>query len=90
MSLVKFGILLFQIREISNLNHLCHLRVLNLAGNDITVLKGVSGLIALSELNLRRNRITQVLHYGYERDCLLLLILYSAMRLTLLVFSDYT
>lgn len=53
-------IFFFQIREIVNLSHLGHLRVLNLAGNDISVLEGVSGLHSLSELNLRRNKITHV------------------------------
>lgn len=49
-----------QIREIECLNHLSHLRVLNLAGNDLTCVSGLAGLQALAELNLRRNRVTHV------------------------------
>ena len=49
-----------QIREIESLSHLSHLRVLNLAGNDLTCVSGLAGLQALAELNLRRNRITNV------------------------------
>ena len=54
------SLLLAQIREIENLTHLYHLRVLNLAGNNITCVSGLTGLQALAELNLRRNRITNV------------------------------
>lgn len=49
-----------QIRYIECLNHLTHLRVLNLAGNDITCVSSLVGLQVLAELNLRRNRITHV------------------------------
>ena len=49
-----------KIREVENLCHLSHLRVLNLAGNDITCVTGLAGLTALTELNFRRNRITHV------------------------------
>ena len=50
----------FQIREVENLSHLTHLRVLNLAGNELTCVTGLTGLTALAELNFRRNRITHV------------------------------
>ena len=50
----------FQIRDIECLGHLTHLRVLNLAGNDITCVSNLAGLQALAELNIRRNRITHV------------------------------
>ena len=49
-----------QIRDISNLSYLIHLRVLNLAGNDISVVEDLNGLLSLAELNLRRNKITHV------------------------------
>lgn len=49
-----------QIRDITNLHHLTTLRVLNLAGNDISCVKQLSGLLSLTELNLRRNRITHM------------------------------
>ncbi len=53
-------VIIVQIRYIENLNHLTHLRVLNLAGNDLTCVSSLAGLQALAELNLRRNRITHV------------------------------
>ena len=52
-----------QVREIEGLSHLSHLRVLNLAGNDISCVANLSGLQALAELNLRRNRITSMVSY---------------------------
>ena len=55
--------LILQVREIEGLNHLTHLRVLNLAGNDISCVTNLSGLQALAELNLRRNRITSIVSY---------------------------
>lgn len=51
-----------QIREMENLSHLTHLRVLNLAGNEIACASGLAGLTALAELNFRRNRITHVVN----------------------------
>ena len=58
--------LVLQIRDIEGLGHLAHLRVLNLAGNEITCVSNLSALPALTELNLRRNRITLVvgLHHS--------------------------
>ena len=56
-----------QIREIECLDHLSHLRVLNLAGNNITCVSGLARLQALAELNLRRNRITNVVSGGGGR-----------------------
>ena len=54
-----------QICDVSGLGHLSHLRVLNLAGNEITVVSGLFGLQSLTELNLRRNRVRQVVSvYG--------------------------
>lgn len=52
--------ILFQISYIDNIGHLCHLRVLNLAGNDIAIVEDLSTMYSLTELNLRRNRITHV------------------------------
>ncbi len=37
-----------------------HLRILNLAGNDITSVTGLGHLHSLEEINLRRNRVSQV------------------------------
>ena len=51
---------LCQITEINNLNHLLELRVLNLAGNAISHVRNLQGMDSLTELNLRRNRITTV------------------------------
>lgn len=49
-----------QIIKIENLGHLTELRVLNLAGNEIVHVCNVSGMRALAELNLRRNKIGTV------------------------------
>ena len=49
-----------QIVKIENLSHLTELRVLNLAGNEIVHVSSVSGMRALAELNLRRNKICTV------------------------------
>ena len=49
-----------QICDVYGLGHLSHLRVLNLAGNEITVVSGLFELKSLTELNLRRNRVRQV------------------------------
>jgi hypothetical protein len=46
--------------KMENLTHMAELRVLNLAGNQISLVENVSGLNSLTELNLRRNKITQV------------------------------
>lgn len=61
--------LLPQIRDIENLGHLAHLRVLNLAGNEIACVSGLTGLQALAELNLRRNRITLVVRPSDDLHC---------------------
>ena len=45
-----------QIVKIENLAHLTELRVLNLAGNEIVNICNVSGMKALAELNLKRNK----------------------------------
>jgi Leucine-rich repeat (LRR) protein len=49
-----------QIELIQGLDHLKALRVLNLAGNTITRLERVHGLASLTELNLRRNKLSEV------------------------------
>ena len=54
------SIVTLQISDVSGLSHLSHLRVLNLAGNEITVVSGLFELTSLTELNLRRNRVRQV------------------------------
>ena len=58
--------------KIENLSHLVELRVLNLAGNEITVANNLSGLESLTELNLRRNKIGSVVslitHYAISID----------------------
>lgn len=54
---------IFQISLIENLNHLAELRVLNLAGNQITNVDNLAGMDSLAELNLRRNRIRMVVSY---------------------------
>ncbi|KAG7250262.1 hypothetical protein CRUP_032277 [Coryphaenoides rupestris] len=43
-----------------NVSHLTRLRVLNLAGNEITRVDNLRGLDALTELNLQRNCISSV------------------------------
>lgn len=45
---------------IENVSHLSELRVLNLAGNNITRLENLQGLDCLTELNLRHNSISVV------------------------------
>ena len=50
----------FQIGCIENLSHLTELRVLNLAGNQISHVNNLAGMDSLAELNLRRNRIRTV------------------------------
>lgn len=60
--------LLFQIKEIKNLDHLSDLRVLNLAGNQIEHVRNLTGLNLLTELNLRRNKIRTVV--GDDDHCL--------------------
>ena len=57
LTCINIHILLVQISKIENLNHLKELRVLNLAGNDIQHVANISGMMALAELNLRRNKI---------------------------------
>lgn len=49
-----------QICRIENVSHLSELRVLNLAGNNITRLENLQGLDCLTELNLRHNCISVV------------------------------
>ena len=51
-----------------NLSHLCHLRVLNLAGNELTHVDHFEGLHSLVELNLRRNKISQVVSFLHARE----------------------
>ncbi|ELK03534.1 Leucine-rich repeat-containing protein 49 [Pteropus alecto] len=48
------------IAEIENVNHLCDLRVLNLARNLLSHVDNLNGLDSLTELNLRHNQITFV------------------------------
>lgn len=55
-----------QIIKIENLGHLTELRVLNLAGNEIVHVCNVSGMRALAELNLRRNKICTVVCDSYS------------------------
>lgn len=55
-----------QIIKIENLGHLIELRVLNLAGNEIVHVCNVSGMRALAELNLRRNKICTVVCFCYS------------------------
>lgn len=50
----------FQITKIENVNHLCDLRVLNLARNLLSHVDNLNGLDSLTELNLRHNQITSV------------------------------
>lgn len=49
-----------QITKIENVNHLCDLRVLNLARNLLSHVDNLNGLDSLTELNLRHNQITFV------------------------------
>ncbi|XP_045704679.1 leucine-rich repeat-containing protein 49 isoform X5 [Phyllostomus hastatus] len=48
------------ITKIENVNHLCDLRVLNLARNLLSHVDNLNGLNSLTELNLRHNQITSV------------------------------
>ncbi|MEJ1288750.1 leucine rich repeat containing 49 [Cricetulus griseus] len=48
------------ITKIENVNHLCDLRVLNLARNLLSHVDNLNGLDSLTELNLRHNQITFV------------------------------
>ena len=57
---LMFVFVFFQITRIENLGHLKELRVLNLAGNLIDYVDMLSGMDALTELNLRRNRIKTI------------------------------
>lgn len=54
------SISLFQIREITSINHLHELRTLNLSSNQIYQMNGLRGLKSLVELNLNKNNITEV------------------------------
>lgn len=49
-----------QICRIENISHLSELRVLNLAGNNISAVENLKGLDCLTELNLRHNSISFV------------------------------
>lgn len=60
MPLVSSSVVLPQIIRIGNVSHLTRLRVLNLAGNEITRVDNLHGLDALTELNLQRNCISSV------------------------------
>lgn len=51
---------LIQICRIENMSHLIELRVLNLAGNNISRVENLQGLNCLTELNLRNNCISVV------------------------------
>ena len=61
-----FKFFLLQISKIERLNHLCELRVLNLAGNSIHLVENLSGLESLAELNLRRNKISAVVSHNMD------------------------
>ena len=50
----------FQITRIAGVSHLGRLRLLNLAGNDISRVENLRGLDSLTELNLQRNCISSV------------------------------
>jgi len=54
------SVVLPQIIRIGNVSHLTRLRVLNLAGNEITRVDNLHGLDALTELNVQRNCISSV------------------------------
>jgi Leucine-rich repeat (LRR) protein len=43
--------------QVTGLDGLCELKVLNLAGNLIRKISNLNGLTSLEELNIRRNRI---------------------------------
>lgn len=55
-----------QIQQITGLEDLLLLKVLNLAGNNIKTIgcNDFQGLIALKELNLRRNKLKKLLGFG--------------------------
>lgn len=57
---------LLQIQVIENINHLTELRVLNLAGNRITFVDNLVGMVSLAELNLRRNQIHSLVSCLYS------------------------
>jgi len=59
---------LYQITEIEGLQGLQHLRILNMAGNDITCVSGLAHLHSLEEINLRRNRVTNVVRKRMASD----------------------
>lgn len=60
-----------QITVIEKLNHLAELRVLNLAGNMITHVNGLTGMDSLAELNLRRNKIKSVVSVSKGWSCMI-------------------
>lgn len=55
-----------QIQTVTGLSNLCDLKVLNLAGNQIKAIgtTDLQGLVALQELNLRRNKLKKLLGFG--------------------------
>lgn len=57
-----------QITKIENVNHLCDLRVLNLARNLLSHVDNLNGLDSLTELNLRHNQITFVVSTRWTPD----------------------
>lgn len=57
-----------QITKIENVNHLCDLRVLNLARNLLSHVDNLNGLDSLTELNLRHNQITFVVSTTVTTD----------------------
>lgn len=56
--IVHYFCALIQICRIQNVSHLSELKVLNLAGNNISNVENVQGLDNLTELNLRNNFIS--------------------------------
>lgn len=58
-----------QIAKIENVNHLCDLRVLNLARNLLSHVDNLNGLNSLTELNLRHNQISFVVSMKMESVC---------------------
>lgn len=50
------------------MNHLCDLRVLNLARNLLSHVDNLNGLDSLTELNLRHNQITFVVSTRWTPD----------------------
>lgn len=61
-------IFFIQITKIENVNHLCDLRVLNLARNLLSHVDNLNGLDSLTELNLRHNQITFVVSTRWAPD----------------------